>query len=325
MAKVEPRERPEGKAWDDASPGGRDADNSVALASTVVLAAAVDGDSKVRATKPRGRPPKGKVWDDASGGWVADTSVEFLSSLPAASADDDSKMRPTKPRGRPPKGKVWDDASGGWVADPSIEFVPSLLAAVVNDESKKPRGRPPKGKVWDYEFGGWVHGVPSEMQQHPAKKAKTAHYDWLLMEDTSPSPYVYSDLDIHELKSRTVTRELSRHKSQQEAIAAAVLARECDEQFVGWAEEFYGENAEPPFDAMDGENYDEDEFRSYYLVSPADQAKEAAERKAAAKSAIQAKPPLAPSKTDTANSPRGTFGEDAPASKPPAFHSEGNE
>jgi hypothetical protein len=111
--------------------------------------------------------------------------------------------------------------------------------------------------------------------------------EWLLKKSSGPSNCGanrgMSDTDRERM---TDTATLSSHNSYDEAVAAAIAARGRECSFEGWAEEFYqasyqadgeragaraGATADPPFFSGDGENEDDDDWVTIFLVSPTTQ------------------------------------------------------
>jgi hypothetical protein len=125
------------------------------------------------------------------------------------------------------------------------------------------------------------------------KPAKTAT-EWLVIKEEGPSD-CGANRGMSAASRRNMTNSVivSSHKSKSEAIAAAIESRDGECSFEGWAEEFYEKSDEPLFFSGDGENYDDDEWVTIYLRSPAAQdeaAKKAAKAEQRALSIPKKKP-----------------------------------
>ena len=144
------------------------------------------------------------------------------------------------------------------------------------------------------------------------KRATAPSAGWRVQSQSYPSGHgCYSGRSMSrtEMELLTTTTEHGVFATKEEAIAKARLVRESECAFEGWAEEHYGD-AEPPYDSIDGENYDDDETVSISIV---DVSRERAQAAAALKKARASKPRTAPrgvaSGGASAGAAVGVFGE----------------
>jgi hypothetical protein len=96
-----------------------------------------------------------------------------------------------------------------------------------------------------------------------AAKAKVnASDEWMVVEERYPTSYGCnrgrSRDRIQMMLETNRTRVGTAHATKEKAEAAAIKQRSRNEHFDDWAEEFYND-ALPPFDSAEGENYDNDE------------------------------------------------------------------
>ena len=109
-------------------------------------------------------------------------------------------------------------------------------------------------------------------------------FKWLLKHSTMPSNcgcYAGSNMSSEDREQLTSETVLSEHDTESEAIQAAKNARDRDEQFDDWAEDYYDKDDEPPYNSAHGQNYDEDDWTLIFIVSPDYQAQQLAKKNAA--------------------------------------------
>ena len=96
-------------------------------------------------------------------------------------------------------------------------------------------------------------------------------------------------MSAEEIKAISSEWLVSQHDTEAEAILAAKIERDRDCAFEDWSEEYY-KDADPPYHSSCGENWDEDEWKCYFIISPAKQATEIAKKAAADARAAKSKP-----------------------------------
>jgi len=77
--------------------------------------------------------------------------------------------------------------------------------------------------------------------------------------------YYGQDLSANYIDACTTTTVVGEYSTRKQAIRAAIAERDDSYEFHGWAEDFY-EDQGPPFNSIDGENYDDDDCISIYIV-----------------------------------------------------------
>jgi hypothetical protein len=128
----------------------------------------------------------------------------------------------------------------------------------------------------------------SPKERKVARSFKVKSKQWLVMKTEGPSSYgANRGMSAATRKRMTETKVVSTHASREEAVAAAITARDYECSFEDWAEDYYGEDAEPPFFSGDGENYDDDECIEIFLKSPEQQNAESEQNAKAAKRALK--------------------------------------
>jgi hypothetical protein len=161
------------------------------------------------------------------------------------------------------------------------------------DEHKSKRLKPSAKSAMPKKKAPLKRKPISKQKQPPKKKPAKTSTEWLVIKEEAPSSCgANRGMSAASRKKMTNTVTVSSHKSKSEAIAAAIESRDRECSFEGWAEEFYAKN-EPPFFSGDGENYDDDEWVTIYLRSPAAQdeaAKKAAKAEQRALSIPKKKP-----------------------------------